>query len=141
MPAHDQILPTHENAEMESETQNSDEEEHSLLTVNSPIDAPTFVTQDVAAGLLLKLREKHRLSQAAVDEVVQIVSTVSDHMVIEALSAVRGLGESHCMDINSPFFQDLPETLESVSNPLAQLGTAYRQQTYVAKNFPYVVSS
>ena len=129
-------------AEMDSRDGDQDED-ITPLTLDTPLvdDAPTFVTQDVAAGLLLKLKERHRLSQAAIDEVVQIVGTVSDHMVIESLTAVRQCGEAHGMDMSSPFFQDLPGILENVSNPLATLGTAYRQQSYVKKNFPYVVST
>ena len=85
-------------AEMDS--RNSDQEEDiTSSTLDTPLighaHAPTIVTQDVAAGLLLKLTERHRLSQAAVDEVVKMVSTVSDHMVIEALTAVWQSGEAH----------------------------------------------
>lgn len=48
----------------------------------------------MAAGLLLKLKGRHRLSQAAIDEVVQIIGTVSEHIVIESLTAVRQCGEA-----------------------------------------------
>ena len=112
------ILPALED-EGEMDSRNSDQEEDiSSSTLDPPFvnhTPPTFVTQDVAAGLLLKLKTRHRLSQAAVDEVVQIVSsTISDHMVIEVLTAVQQFGEAHAMDLISPFFQSLPEILKSI---------------------------
>lgn len=91
-------LPTPEDqlgAEMDS--RNSDQDEDiTPLTLDTPLvnDAPTFVTQDVADGLLLKLKGRHRLSQAAIDEVVQIIGTVSEHIVIESLTALRQCGEA-----------------------------------------------
>ena len=100
----------------------------------------TFVAQNMAAGQLVKLRERHHLSQAGVNEVVQIINSVSDHIILEVLAKVWQSGEAHGMDTTSAFFQDLPNILDSVRNPFALLSTAYRQHSYVIKNFPYVVS-
>ena len=102
---------------------------------------PTLLTQDTAAGHLLKLKEKHRLTYAAVDEVVQLIQVISDHIIMESLTAVQKSAESHCLDMNSDFIHSLPPALRSTKNPFYLVGTTYKQQAYVAKNFPYVVSA
>ena len=96
--------------------------------------------QDMAAGMLLKLKEKHKLSHAAIIEVVQVVEIFTADVISKTLSAVEESAEAHGMDITTPFFRNLPNITDSVSNPLTTLATAYRQQAYVSKNFPYVVS-
>ena len=102
--------------------------------------SPNTVTQDMAAGMLLKLKEKHKLSHAAIDEVVQVVEIFTADVISKTLSAVEESAEAHGMDITTPFFRNLSNITDSVSNPLTTLATAYRQQAYVSKNFPYVVS-
>ena len=99
-----------------------------------------IISPDAAAGMLLKLKEKYKLSHAAVDEVIQVFGIMTDHVVTKTLSAVEQSAEAHGMDLTSPFFENLPKIAEDVSNPFSALETAYRQQTYVSKNFPYVVS-
>lgn len=105
-----------------------------------PPDPPMIVTQDMAAGMLLKFKDKHKLSNAAIDEVIQVVEVMNDHVTSQILSAVEQSAEAHGMDVTTPSFRNLPNIIDSVSNPLTTLGTMYRQQTYVSKNFPYVVS-
>lgn len=94
----------------------------------------TFNSKDIA-GKLLKLKEKHMLSHAAIDEVVELVKVVSDTTVTNALSEILLSAES---DTTSNYFQHLPSVLENLSSPLASIGTIYKQQ-YIAKNLPYVV--
>ena len=98
---------------------------------------PAVLTQDIAAGHLLKLKEQHNLTYAAIDEVVQLVHIISDHVVTKCLMAVWKSAESQCIDMNSGFIHSLPETLQSIKDPFHLLGTAYKQQAYIAKNFPY----
>ena len=102
--------------------------------------SPNIVTQDMAAGMLLKLKEKHKLSQAAIDEVIDVVGVTTDDIITKTLSAVEQSAESHGMDVTTPFFRNLPNITDNLSNPLSMLGTAYRQQMYVSQNLPYVVS-
>lgn len=102
--------------------------------------SPNIVTQDMAAGMLLKLKEKHKLSQAAIDEVIDVVGVITDDIITKTLSAVEQSAESHGMDVTTPFFRNLPNITDNLSNPLSMLGTAYRQQMYVSQNLPYVVS-
>ena len=89
--------------------------------------------------MLLKLKEKHKLSHTAVDEVIQIVGIVTDHVVTETLAAEQS-AKAYDMDVSAPCLKNLPTIIESISNPLSSLGTSYRRKSYVAKHFPYVVS-
>ena len=61
-----------------------------------------------------------------------------DHMVTETLSAVKKSGKAHGMDVDTPFFNNLPSIIEEATNPLSALGTEYRQQSYVTKYFPSI---
>ena len=88
--------------------------------------SPNFVTQDMAAGMLLKLKEKHKLSQAAIDEVIDVVGVITEDVITKTLSAVKQSAESHGVDVTTPFFRNLPNITDSLSNPLTILGTAYR---------------
>ena len=99
-----------------------------------------LVSQDAAAGMLLKLKEKHKLSQAAVEEVIQVVGIITDHVAVETLSAVKRSAETHGIDMDSPFIKSLPSIPQDVSHPFSSMETAYRQQSYVRNKFPYVVS-
>ena len=47
--------------------------------------SPNF---DMAAGMLLKLKEKHKLSQAAIDEVIDVVGVITEDVITKTLSAV-----------------------------------------------------
>ena len=39
----------------------------------------------------------------------------------------------------SEFFEQLQSVQENVDDPMAKVSTTYRQQSYIAKNLPYVV--
>ena len=135
----------HEMEDLTAMISDDDGGEEPPSTVTTPSDPNSctpenIISPDAAAGMLLKLKEKYKLSQAAVDEVIQVVEVITDHVVTKTLSAVEQSAEAHGMDITSPFFKNLPNIVENESNPLSALGTAYRQQAYVSKNFPYVVS-
>jgi len=103
---------------------------HFIDTGHTPCWWCTYLCHPRCGSWIVAKTKRHRLSLAAIDD-VQIVGTISEHMVIESLTAVRQSCVAHGMDMSSPFFQDLPGILENVSNPLATLGTAYRQQSYV----------
>lgn len=101
---------------------------------------PVLVTEDMIAGEFLKLTEKYRMSHAATDEVIELIKTVCDFMIMKALKAVEQTCEKHGLDTNSKLFQDLPGAFDSLQNPVESLGTIYKQQAYVSQNLPYVVS-
>ena len=101
---------------------------------------PHFISRDVAAGLLMKLKDKHHLSQIALEDVVETTSSVCEHVLQEVHIAIQEAANKHNVNPQSPFLQDVMDCIETATNPLQELGTAYRQQAYVAKHFPYVVS-
>lgn len=103
-------------------------------------EAPVCINEEDIAGKLIRLKEKHMLSHAAVDEVVELVQMVCDNTVANALSEAVLLGEECNLDMTSEFFKQLPDIFETLSYLLARIGTAYRQQSYIVKNLPYVVS-
>jgi purine nucleoside permease len=90
-------------------------------------------------GKLLKLKEKHVISQDAMYEVVELVQMICDNTAANALSAIMLLGDESGFDTTSHFFQQLPGIHEGLNSPLASIGTTYRQQSYIAQNLPYVV--
>lgn len=93
-------------------------------------------SEDDIAGKLLMLKEHHGLSQAAVESVVELVEMVSNYTSTRALATC---GEELDMDTSSPFFQQLSELFEEFDSPLASIETAFRQQSYICANLPYVV--
>ena len=99
------------------------------------------IMREEVSGKLIKLKEKHRLSCAAVNEIVELVGLVCNDITSKSMSAIMDLGETSGMDMTSEFFTGLPEVVESIDYPLDMLKTNYKQQVYVAKNLPYVVRS
>ncbi len=89
----------------------------------------------------MKLKEKYRLSAAAVDEVVELVQLVCNDITTKSIAAIVNSGEMNGMDVTSHFFNELPDVMDDVSCPLDMLKTAYKQQAYTTKNLPYVVSN
>ena len=86
---------------------------------------------------LLKLKEKHLLSHSAVYEVVDLVKFVCDGTIANAMSNIVHAGEA--LGLGSEFFEQLQSVQENVDDPMAKVSTTYRQQSYIAKNLPYVV--
>lgn len=133
-------------ADMSTTEWNDPMEELNITDTNptewrDPVEAhsPLGVTKETIVGKMLKLKDKHRLSSSAVDEVVELVQLVCDNMRAKSMSAIIRSGEINCMDLNSDFFNELPEVFESVNCPLAMLETAYKQRQYVIENLPYIV--
>ena len=119
-------------------------DEHDGHTESSPEEVQpegsmVQLSEEVIAGKLLKIREKHLVSYSAISEVVELVNSVCDSMATKCLTAIWQLGEDSGMDTSSAFFQELPQVFEQLSSPLSSVGTAYKQQSFVARNLPYVV--
>lgn len=112
------------------------ETESSAQVSSSP---SVFISEDEIAGKYLMIKEHHRLSQAAVDDIVQLVKTVHNDVCTRALYAVRHCGEDFGMDMSSIFFQELSEIFQQLKSPIASIETAYKQQSYITNNLPYYV--
>ena len=130
-------------------SQSGDEEEnaHSHLLVNCD-DQEEFggnesdgcrpeedSTENAVVERLIMIKERHRLSQAAAADVVQLVQAVYNDVSVRVLSAVQ----NHEREGMSFSYQDLSEIFERLKSPIESVNTAYKQKTYVAKNLPYVV--
>lgn len=102
---------------------------------------PSFISDDVVPGKLLKLKEQYMLSHAALGEVVELVQTVCNNMSTRMLSEILKRGELFGMDLSSDFFEGLPELFVQQSYPLISLETAFKQQSYICKKLPYVVQN
>ena len=127
----DDELPSSENESIDF--LNSSESVH-------PVQSRTpLITKEQISGKLIKLKEKHRISCAAVNEIVELVELVCNDITSKSMSAIIDSGVTNGMDMTSEFFTGLPEVLEGINYPLDMLKTNYRQQVYVAKNLLYVV--
>ena len=119
----------------EEDGMSSDDSEDEEVSISSPIPTPeageaedepaihetsAFISNEVVVKKLLKLKEKHLLSQPALDEVVDLVKLVSDSTITNSLVAVLQSAETCCMDFTSHFFQQLPEVFASESLQLRQ---------------------
>ncbi len=115
------------------------EETSSTCSFETSVTTPTTeATTDVLAGMLIKLKEDCRLSQRAVDE-VKMTDIICEHMINEAQAVLNDVGQQHHMDPHTPFIKDVLQGLQRISSPLAGLGSAFRQHSYVVQHFPYVV--
>lgn len=104
-----------------------------------PSYTPTSAT-DIAAGMLVKLKEECRLSQRAMEGVIDITHFICDYATDKARAAVSEVGQEYGLNASAPLILDLNEALQHIDNPFTDLGTTYRQHSYIARNMPYVVS-
>lgn len=95
------------------------------------VNLPTSTSESIVVGKLLKIKEHHHLSQEAISDVIHLVHTACDDQAKKAICAIKDCGK---------FFPELPDIFHSLNRPLAMIGTAYRQSSYISKNLPYVVS-
>lgn len=93
----------------------------------------------VYAGRLIQIQEKHLVTRTVVNEIVDLVEMACEDVSSQTFSAIVDLGEVYDMDLTSPFFQELPAIFEGIRSPLKLVRTAYKQQSFIAKNLPYVV--
>ena len=86
-------------------------------------------SKDVAASWLLRLKEKHYLSQSAISDVVKLMQVVHSQAVSEAQKQVLFLCGKN----------GLHESFLDISCPFEELSSEYLLRTYLKNNFPYVV--
>ena len=111
----------------EDEHENEFDDENLLLISDSvtsnncgppSIVMPTFTNEEKVVEKLLCLKEKHRLSQIAIAEVVELIKSVCDSTITKSLTAISLSGEACGMDMGLNFFQELPELLEGINYPM-----------------------
>ena len=112
----------------------STQEEVSTLPQIQVSTGPSTVSQS-AAQFLLTLKEKYRLTQAAVDFAVGLINQIVSHVCDELHRSVGGiLQESHNV---------IPATLDEAFTPIQPfegLTTEYQQSKYYREHFGLVVS-
>ena len=91
-----------------------------------------------AALFLLKLKESKRLSQAAIDDIVQEWDGLFSHTVRRLLAIVRAKLATAGVDFRD--IEGLPETFDKVPSPFQGLQTHYMQEKYY-REFPGLVVS
>ena len=92
---------------------------------------------DIAAGMMVKLKEECRLSQRAM---VKVADFACDHVIQKALAVVEEVGAIHGLNPQSPLVLEISEPLQNIQSPFTGLSTTYQQHSYIAWNMPYVVS-
>ena len=90
-----------------------------------------------SALLLLKLKEHHRLSQAAIDTIVEgyrgLFSTIVGHIQAAMRSKLAELG------FNPSNIDAMEEVFNEVEEPFKDLTTEYQQNAYFLNHFNLVV--
>ena len=94
-------------------------------------------TESVIAGRLIRIKECHNLPQVVVDYVVELIQAICEDLSTKAQSSIQSCGKR--IGINNDFLQDVLEIFQASKIPLSSLETAYKQQSYIVKNIPYVV--
>ncbi len=92
------------------------------------------------ANMILNLKDKHKLTQAAQDDVVDTTACVCEFIKNDVKSAVEDLAYDHSIDSTSPFVTGVISILNTIRSPMHDLHTAYKQQNYISSSLPYVVS-
>ena len=95
--------------------------------------------QAVAARALLKLKSDHRLSQHALDDIIQmntdITQSLNNVIKLNTLDILR----KHNVSVEC--YQEVQAQLDKLNEPFEGLHTAHLQKKYISTNFPYIVSA
>ena len=91
-----------------------------------------------SALFLLKLKEQRRISQVAVDDIVNGCKSLFCHTIVRVKAGVRAkLAES---GVDPSTIDGLDSAFEDVSNPFEGLKTSYLQEKYFRDTLGLVVS-
>ena len=119
-----------------SDTQSIDALQSDIADGSHQICSSSVSDNDIAAGMMVKLKEECRLSQRAM---VKVADFACDHVIQKALAVVE-VGAIHCLNPQSPLVLEISEALQNIQSPFTGLSTTYQQHFYIAWNMPYVVS-
>ena len=91
-----------------------------------------------SAIFLLKMKETHFLSQAAIDDIVHGYRDLLDHSLVRLKSHVRErLSQSETNGDNADFLNDI---YADFKDPFDELETCYKQEKYFKEELGLVVS-
>ncbi|KAL4008313.1 hypothetical protein ACER0C_002165 [Sarotherodon galilaeus] len=105
-------------------TQKSDDSCHDVLTRQ-------------ATALVLTAREKHRLSQSGVNDVVAALQQYQASLVNNLRSQVQKVFQQHH---ESGLEKDVLAVFDQIEDPFASVSTTYRQDDVIKRNFNFVES-
>ena len=99
----------------------------------------TISYKETAAKYLMRLKLDHKLSQKALDVVVEMNKDMVKAVTDDLKAKVEN--ELQCHNASLELYQGINNVFESdVMNPLEGLKSAYLQRKYIESHFPYVVS-
>jgi hypothetical protein len=110
-------------------SQSSPSGTHSNIPGGSGANVTSCFSKEVAASWLLKLKEKHHLSQSAMADVLQMTKVVHSHAVSKTHEAILRLNEDINVNQNCPY----------IPYPFDNLSSEYLLRVHLKKNYPYVV--
>ena len=106
-------------------------------TIQQDTQLPTMKNSEQAIiGKLIKLKHYHRLSNAAVDDIIELVESVCSELSTRVITAINMSEQSFSIELSS---QLLEAVSESMTSPLVSIKTTYKQQQFIANNLSYYV--
>lgn len=109
-------------------------------SVDSLLDELAQDLQSYAAVWMLKIKEVHKLTQSTLDNIIQDVTSLSQHLLDKMHTAVQtalaevGISQSQVPQLSKIFNPDGP-----LARPFRGLESAYQQLQYCRKNLGFVV--
>lgn len=97
----------------------------------------TAARRRASALFLLKLKEHRRVTQAAVDDVVEGCQNLIQQTIVTLHSGIRSCLAKQGIDPDS--ISGLKDTFLNYSDPFLELDTKYKQEEYYKKNLGLVV--
>ena len=122
----------------------NDEMELAVITASdtetADMDSEADSTYNMLTASFLNLKDKHKLSQAAFDDVIKLAEHTCEHMKMKIMEDMKLLAEEQAFDVNSCFYQSLEDQIANMESPVHNVGSAYQQKKYFSANLPYIVS-
>ena len=115
--------------------------DHSGLQLSYSSEATVASINIQMTASLLNLKDRHKMTQAALNDVTKLVERTCTHLKEKILQDVKLLADEHEFDTDSPFYKSLDDYLTNHTIPIYTcIGSAYQQKNYFASNLLYVVS-
>ena len=98
------------------------ENEHSSISDNE---------DEMITATILNLKDKHKMSQAAFDDVTKLMEHVCSHMKKKAVQDIEMLTGGHTIDKNSQLYKGMVSCINEVESPISTPGSAYQQKNFL----------